>query len=308
MVSQYLHINTLIKQIGERLPLYVFCAYFDIEPPYNAAVPSRAVFCRAIDAALRRLACTCGSEMVQQQHHDRACPYDLLLNNSRPSVFALRYNSAFGSRNGWLTVNFSLIGDHVQLLPFIILALSEIAIRSKDSESFKLRLIEVRTFPNDERIYDGKNRTLNLEPVNPFPYVNLGRDESASKITVQFTYPTNLAYSGSSSVIPEFSILIGCLWRRLTDFLPDIIPIDDVPDLKKALENVHLVQMKLKWRKTPQSGRGGPGKTGGIVGHAVYAGKFEPFMPLWRLGEWIGMDDGSWMNAGLISIEMNDRS
>lgn len=301
--------ESLIKQIGERLNIHAFRAHFDIDvidAQNRGAVPSRAAFIRGLEAAMKRLACTCGIEYTQQKKHVLECPYDRLMNTNRPPVFVIRNFGNSSLSNGKFAVDFTFMGDSHQLLPFMILAIEEMVVKFPNSEVSKLRLLEVLTLPEEKRVYTGNDRKLELGKISPLGAEYLVFDESVSKATVKFIYPLNLEYSGNSGLIPEFSNLVLCLCRRLDDMLPGFWSdkvIHELPGFKEALERVRLVQMRLKWRKTPHTGYGGLGKAGGIIGFAVYAGQLKPFIPLLRIGEQIGIDNGSWMNSGLIQID-----
>ena len=305
-----MHVDTFLRQIGEQLNLYPFRAIFEIDPSANFAAPSRVAFCRAFEAAMRMLACTCGCEALQQQGHEPECPYDRLLNKGRPPVFVLNYPGKSGLQNGRLTVGFTLIGDSIRYLPFVVLGLNEMQLRWKESKTSILRLLEVAAVcshaPDGVRIFTREDGRLDLDSISPLAIEALEVDGSVSKIIVKFVYPVYMEHNGKISVIPEFSTLISGLWKRLAELLPTFLSsadIHDVPGFKEALERVRLVRMKLRWRANIQAGTDGSSKIGGIVGNATYAGALNPFLPLLRMGEWIGVDNGSWMDSGLIRVD-----
>jgi hypothetical protein len=307
-MSSELHVDTLIKHMVKQLNIHAFRACFETDSSTDGKVPSRAAFCRAFEHTLKRLACTCGGEAIPQRSHDRDCPYNRLMGRDRAPNFVLHYPGPSGWRNGRLTVDFAFAGESVQLLPFVVFALDGMELVPNGSETSKLSLLEVLAIPDGNRIYDGKDRRLEMKLVGPLPVLHPEFDGKVSSITIKFVSPINLAYSGTSSVIPEFSTLFGCLWRRMVELLPEDLTVRNIRDVlgtREAMERVRLVKMKLKWRKTPPSGHDGSGKNGGIVGYAVYTGSLEPFMPLLRMGEWIGIDDGSWMNTGRICVEVH---
>lgn len=257
------------------------------------------------------LACTCGSEALQQQGHEPECPYDRLLNQGRPPVFVLNYPGKSGLQNGRLTVGFTLIGDSIRYLPFVVLGLNEMQLRWKESKTSILRLLEIAAVcshaPDGVRIiFKREDGRLDLDSITPLPVEALEADRSVSKILVKFVYPVYMEHNGKISVIPEFPTLISGLWKRLTGLLPTFLSsadIHDVPGFKEALQRVRLVRMKLRWHANIRVGKEGSGKIGGIVGNATYAGALSPFLLLLRLGEWMGVDNGSWMDSGLIRVD-----
>lgn len=303
-----MQIDQLIRQAVEQVNIHAFRACFGLETSDGSAKPSRASFSRSFEHAMKRLSCTCGGEAVREQRHDHGCPYDRLLNRERPPRFVLHYSGEMGSQHDRLTVEFALLGDTVQLLPLIILALDDMELGMKDAEIARPQLLEVLTIPDGNRIYDGRGRKLDMAKVVPSSVRFPEDDGPVSSVMIRFVYPIDLIGSGSNSVIPRFTALIECLWRRLSILCPDspsIKKTKDDPGLREAMEHIKLDRMKLKWRKTPRSDCGGSVKTGGVVGQAVYIGSIAPFMPLLRMGEWIGVDNGSWMNMGRIRVEVN---
>ncbi|MCL5773705.1 MAG: CRISPR system precrRNA processing endoribonuclease RAMP protein Cas6 [Firmicutes bacterium] len=218
-----------------------------------------------------------------------------------------------------LSFNIVLVGDRVNYLAYVIVALKELGRSGIGLNRGKFTLGEISVIKNGtaEAIYDPslntvKNvdkRTTGIELLEQTKKIN------QRKITIQFLTPARIKYNptgekGKSAVVrvPEFHHII----RRLRDRINALSmaycssPVDiDFKGIAERATAVKTRDVNLKWldlkrkSKTQQIQH----DQSGFIGRITYEGDLDEFLPLIVLGEHVHVGEDAVFGNGWYRVQ-----
>jgi len=157
-------------------------------------------------------------------------------------------------------------------------------------------------------VYDGRTfLPTQLQPPISLDLAPAG--ETATKVVVRFTTPTELKHGELLATRPEFPILFGRIRDRLSTLraLYGPGPLDiDFTALGERAAAVKLAELKLEFseaeRRSARTGERHP--LGGFIGQARYEGPIGEFLPYLRAGKWVGVGRQTVWGKGVIETEI----
>jgi len=236
-----------------------------------------------------------------------------------------------------LSFDFIIIGQAIELHPFAIFSVSEMAehglgfkripfklekvfwekagpIRQKENgkeqkanvASPVATVADQETLENEWRLlYDGATKRL-LETPTPQP-TNRPTVEPANRLTINFLTPTRFKFNHALTSDFNFRMLVFKMLRRVLELAHFHMPHEKIDwefhPLLVAADDVKIVQRGLRWIDWER--RSNRQKTemlmGGFVGEIILEGRFAPFMELLRICEVVHVGKGCVFGNGKIA-------
>ena len=208
-----------------------------------------------------------------------------------------------------LRVGLVLVGRALDYLPYFIYAFEEIGQRGLGAGRGKAalqRVIALGPEPSDDRcIY--QTGTGQLEQDYP---VGVGAPDTAAvgtRLRLRLHTPLRLKNEGRYTRQLDFSLLVRALLRRASDLARFHCGAELDLDYRQWIERaagVSAVETTLRWhdweRYSQRQDR--RMKLGGLVGEVEFAGEWQPFMPLLRLGADLHVGKGTGFGLGRYEI------
>lgn len=283
----------------------------------------------AFGRTLYALGCT-------QQHRESCtgcslqhiCPYGLayaprvpealmvssLATPPRPVIFRVSYDrERVLAPDELLCFGFVVVGHALQQLPYLLAALREVGQQGMGHTRGRLELEEVTSihpYSQESRVLmQGDKLDVNLSPLmlnaKDFPE----SITTPTRIRLAMRSPINIQVRKRMAERLQFPVLIRALQRRISN-LEQVHGgqqslgknFSELPKLAQRIENtVHDLQFVSQARKGPTKHQ----KTHmqGLVGELEFQGDLEPFMPLLRFGEQLGVGKWAHFGGGLYNIE-----
>ena len=201
--------------------------------------------------------------------------------------------------NDTFTCNLTLIGEAINLLPWIVLTFREIGrrrigLRDKRGQCqlSKVESLSARSGQQPQTIYTAESEMLTDDGlILQLDDVMHGEPHTADAIELEFLTPTSIKVNGKWTSQLTFEHLIRNLLRRIR-FLSyfhcgEDLDVDAPALIKAASAVTH--HLRLKWlRKDRYSYRTEKSvPMGGFVGKVRFEGELEPFLPFIYLGEYL---------------------
>ena len=192
-----------------------------------------------------------------------------------------------------------LIGDAINLLPWIVLTFHEIGkrrigLRSKRGQCqlSKVQSLSARSEQQTQTIYTAETEMLADDGlILQLDDVMHGEPHTADAIELEFLTPTSIKVNGKWTSQLTFEHLVRNLLRRIR-FLSyfhcgEDLDVDAPALIKAASAVTH--HLRLKWlRKDRYSYRTEKSvPMGGFVGKVCFEGELQPFLPFIYLGEYL---------------------
>lgn len=208
-----------------------------------------------------------------------------------------------------LQVGLVLVGRALDYLPYFIYAFEEMGQRGLGAGRGKAalqRVIALGSESSDDRcIY--QSGTGQLESDYP---VGVGVPDAAAvgtRLRLRLHTPLRLKNEGRYTRQLDFSLLVRALLRRASDLARfhcgDKLDLDYWQWIGQAA-GVSTVETTLRWhdweRYSQRQDR--RMKLGGLVGEVEFAGEWQPFMPLLRLGADLHVGKGTGFGLGRYEI------
>ncbi|MEJ5366420.1 MAG: CRISPR system precrRNA processing endoribonuclease RAMP protein Cas6 [Desulfosoma sp.] len=207
----------------------------------------------------------------------------------------------------------TLIGRAIQWTPYLVMAahrMGEMGI-GKGRGTFDLERVvslDAQGNPWEDVYADGILRL----PERSLPLTDgMDREEPArgEAFTLRFLTPVRLMAQGEPVRVPEFSVLLATLLRRLENlqrFHGEDHGAFSVPfmELMEKARSVPIVENRTRWfdweRYSHRQGR--KMRLGGLVGEAVYGGDARYFEPYLSAGRWINVGKGTSFGLGRYEV------
>jgi hypothetical protein len=133
--------------------------------------------------------------------------------------------------------------------------------------------------------------------------------ETASKVLVRFTTPTELKHGQLLATRPEFEALFGRIRDRLSTlralYGPGPLEID-FKEMGERAKRVKLARLKLEFsdaeRRSAKTGERHP--LGGFIGEAEYEGELGEFLPYLRAAHWVGVGRQTVWGKGVVELKV----
>ena len=198
-----------------------------------------------------------------------------------------------------LVCNLILIGDSINLLPWMVFTFNEvgkrrIGLRGKRGRCLLEKVESLPASRNDQHqtIYTGETQMLMGEGLILRPDdVIVAAPNVAHRIELEFLTPTSIKVAGRWTSDLRFEHLIRdllCRIRLLSYFHCGEDLDVDAPGLLKAADSV-THESHLRWfgsnRRSHEAGSSMP--VGGFVGSICFKGNLTPFLPFIYLGEYL---------------------
>lgn len=243
-------------------------------------------------------------------------PQDVRYRNApHPFVLQIAMDDPLRLEPGALwSFDLTVIGRAVQWTPYLVMAahrMGEMGI-GKGRGTFDLERVlslDAQGKPWEE-IYAGgvlrlPEKTLALTGEN-------GNRESAGTDTfaLRFLTPVRLVSQGEPVRVPEFSVLVATLLRRLENlhrFHGEgddgfSLPFQEIVDKARS---VPIAANRTRWfdweRYSHRQGR--KMRLGGLVGEVVYGGDVRAFEPYLGAGRWVNVGKGTSFGLGRYEVE-----
>jgi len=211
-----------------------------------------------------------------------------------------------------------LIGDRINYLPYVLVALMELGKYGigENRGKFKIGDISILKGGNSEPIYDPATNTVrNLSySITGNEIIEYARGLKPSGITLQFLTPTRIKYNptgekGKSEVVrvPEFHHLI----RRLRDRANALAttycggPLNiDFKGIAERAKTGKTKEINLIWIEKRRHKRNEPyyHDQSGFIGSITFEGNLTEFLPLLVLGEYIHVGEDAVFGNGWYKI------
>ena len=212
-----------------------------------------------------------------------------------------------------------LMGQAIELLPYIVFAVTEMANRGLGVDRARFELSEVLmigaagkkslvysngaeriTVRSDARVSLSELIRRRLDQLRET--VSLKRDS----LTLRFTTPTRIRVKADLQIGLPFEMLVRNLLRRISMLcaVHGRAPLElDYSGLIKRASSVETISSRLKWcdweRYSNRQGR--KVAMGGFIGEIRYAGEiFDEFLPLMIVGEILSVGSGTVFGLGRV--------
>lgn len=285
-------------------------------------------------SVLKEVACTCSKNAKGHiEHHSEDCVYAYLFETKnfdqvgpatadsvpRPFLFdPPDQEKTFYQPGEDIWLGFSLFGAGIEYLPYFIYTLQAMGQRGFGRENHTATLLQVFSVDLDGRlvaIYQNSDQIIK----NKY-YIFTGRDiikhrlpsnEASSekkRLSVIFSSPTRLKYSGKYIDNPVFHIILRSMVRRITSLLyahHDQQRIDiDFADFFKRAEDVQAIRSDASWREWQRYSNKQKQrlKMGGIEGSAIFYGDMHEYLPWLALAEWTNIGKNATFGLGRIHV------
>lgn len=331
-----------INKLLPKLNVYRFSIVFQTTESMKFPRFKGLLFRQAFGIALKKYCCTCliqkKSRKVESLHED-SCPYGYLFANHpkvnvvkqikevqkdnffnqapRPFLFDLfqETQQSYLSQTE-LKINMTLFGDAIHYLPYIVLALKEMAREGIDSEERKLKLIEIMSWDalnlKQAYIYHYLDDRLQDTEIQPIDWKINFQNEYQSLTTVKVKLVSPLRVGGRTEHVhvPTFTELFDLIWLRYFCLLLYYQHGSEMPEqltcnyLKQLTHQVSLKSHTLKWINIDRFSNLQTKKQilGGMVGELIYEGNFKALLPLLQLGQWTAIGKNTAFGLGQIRI------
>ncbi|MCI0692460.1 CRISPR system precrRNA processing endoribonuclease RAMP protein Cas6 [candidate division KSB1 bacterium] len=329
--------------MGYRLPSIPFLRLrFDLCAQKEANLPAfkGSLLRGAFGHALRRTVCVMGPQqpcptcMLRKQcayprifetliEPDEPVPRFLrgLPTGPQPYVFEPFDEQRLYRVGDSLSFDFILLGQAIELHPFAIFAVSQMAEQGLGFKRMPFRLEKVfwqKTNDKDAAeewrlLYDGATKRLPETPILQLPTSNQVSTSHLQLATcnLRFLTPTRLKFNNNLAIDFNFRMLVFKMIRRVLELAHFHIPgasIDwEFHDLLVAADAIKIVQSDLRWIDWER--RSNRQKTemmmGGFVGEMVLEGDLEPFEELLRTCEVVHVGKGCVFGNGKIRLVIN---
>lgn len=245
-------------------------------------------------------------------------PQDLRYRNApHPFVLQIGMDGPVRLEPGALwSFDMTIIGRAIQWTPYLVMAahrMGEIGL-GKGRGTFHLeRVVSLDAQGKAwEEIYtDGILRL----PEKALPLTNGTKPEARTgsrTFALRFLTPVRLVIQGEPVRVPEFSVLLATLLRRLEN-LQRFHGEDDgafsVPfaELMEKARAVAIVENRTRWfdweRYSHRQGR--KMRLGGLVGEVVYGGDVRHFEPYLSAGRWVNVGKGTSFGLGRYEVRFD---
>jgi hypothetical protein len=195
---------------------------------------------------------------------------------------------------------------------YFVLAFAQLATEGIGPRRGRAALQRVEQLNADGRpascVYNGST-FLMTELLPPILLELGGVEETASKVQVRFTTPTELKHGQLLATRPEFAVLFGRIRDRLSTLraLYGVGPLAiDFKTLGERAALVKLTALRLEFseaeRRSAKTGERHP--LGGFVGEADYEGELGEFVPYLRAARWVGVGRQTVWGKGVIEFQV----
>ena len=208
-----------------------------------------------------------------------------------------------------LRVGLVLVGRALDYLPYFIYAFEEMGSRGIGAGRGKVALQRVMALGSetseDKCIYQTGNGQLESD----YPVGVGGSDTAAvgTRLRLRLHTPVRLKNEGRYTSQLDFSLLVRALLRRTSDLARFHCGAELDLDYRQWIERAEKVAVEtatLRWhdweRYSQRQER--KMKLGGLVGAVEFAGEWQPFLPLLRLGADLHVGKGTGFGLGRYEI------
>lgn len=200
-----------------------------------------------------------------------------------------------------------LVGRAIDYLPYFVVALRELGNvgLGRGRGRFDLASVRAHSDGREVSLYSAGEKRITPRPV-AVAGEELHRraaDLAGPRLALRFLTMTRLQFGGQLVASPAFHVVVRALVRRVANlaYFHHGWSLDcDFRELVGAAGEVHLVADETRWVDWERysSRQDTRMKLGGIVGRAVYAGDFEPFLPLLVLGTYVHVGKNATFGLG----------
>lgn len=296
-------------------------------PKFNKGNVLRCAF----GSSLKHIVCAVSGQECADCLLREKCAYTLIFNpiglgsakrlKNTPRGFVVKpplENETVYSSNKPLSFEIVLIGDRINYLPYVLVALMELGKYGigENRGKFKISDISILKNGNAISIYEQETNTVkNLSClITGKEILECAKKLKLSEITLEFLTPTRIRYNptgekGKSEVVrtPEFHHLI----RRLRDRANALAttycggPLDiDFKGIAERAKMVKTKEINLKWIEKKRYSRKKPyyHDQSGFIGKITFEGDLTESLPLLALGEYIHIGEDAVFGNGWYRI------
>ncbi|MDQ7795008.1 MAG: CRISPR system precrRNA processing endoribonuclease RAMP protein Cas6 [bacterium] len=205
-----------------------------------------------------------------------------------------------------------LVGRAIDYLPYFVVTFRELGTAGLGKGRARFELAAVRSWLEgcEVALYSaGEERITPLAvAVTGEEFRRRAAELAGPRLALHFLTMTRLQFGGELAERPDFHVVVRALLRRVANlayFHHGWSLECDFRGLLAAAESVSLVTDETRWMDwTRYSSRQDTRmRLGGIVGRAVYAGDFEPFLPLLVLGTYVHVGKNATFGLGRFRAE-----
>ena len=204
-------------------------------------------------------------------------------------------------------VGLILVGRALDYLPYFIYAFEDMGRRGLGIGRGKAALKRVIALGSGEEQCIYQAETGQLKPDYPVCAGPPNGEDVGTRLRLRLCTPTRLKTEGHYASRLDFTLLVRALLRRASDLARFHCGAELDLDYRYWVERAAYVQAvaaQLHWhdweRYSQRQDR--KIKLGGLVGEAEFAGEWEPFMPLLRLGAAMHVGKGTGFGLGRYEI------
>lgn len=204
-------------------------------------------------------------------------------------------------------IGFVLIGRALDYLPYFIYAFEEMGRRGLGAGRGKAALRRIIALGSGEEqcIYDVE--TGRLTPDYPVCAGPPAGEATGTRLRLRLCTPTRLRTEGRYARRLDFSLLVRALLRRSSDLARFHCGTELAVDYRHWIERaagVWQVAARLGWHDWERYSQRQDRKItlGGLSGEVEFAGDWEPFLPLLRLGADVHVGKGTVFGLGRYEI------
>jgi len=281
----------------------------------------------AFGNVFRRIAC---SEPIRARHRDcqgcllrDSCPYAYVFETSPPpGSERLRTHTAIPRPfvleaparaeavyppGGSLRFSLVLVGRAIDYLPYFVVAFRELGNdgMGKGRGRFNLASVWAHSDGREISIYSAEEGRITPRSVavTGDEFHRQAAELAGPRLALRFLTMTRLQFGGQLVDSPAFHVVVRALVRRVANlaYFHHGWSLDcDFRELVRAAGEVRLVADETRWVDWERysSRQDARMKLGGILGRAVYAGEFEPFLPLLVLGTYVHVGKNATFGLG----------
>ncbi|MEW6278806.1 MAG: CRISPR system precrRNA processing endoribonuclease RAMP protein Cas6 [Candidatus Eremiobacterota bacterium] len=306
-----------------KLDLDVLPLRFELEALDRVGLPafSGSTFRGVMGRALKRVGCATG-RLCEACEQPERCAYHYLFESQAPPDTGVNQGSAEVPRPFVLEpptgtrelapgeafgLGLNLLGRGIGYLPFFVHCVLEMGRHGLGQRAARFRVKRVLACGPDRaaRTFFEGDRVLS-EP-EPWNLQALCETTPARRVEVRFLTPARLTHQGELVGHPDFHVVVRALLRRL-DLLSRVHgpgPVEaDFPALVARAGEVRVAQQSFRWfdweRQSFRQNRSM--RLGGVVGHAVYEGPLDEFVPLLQAGSVLHLGKATTFGLGKIAV------
>lgn len=229
---------------------------------------------------------------------------------SRPFVIETSFRKNHYKENEKFQFNLILFGKCIEYFPYFFISFAELGNTGigKFREKFYVESV-FQQYPEFKKIFECGDESL--EKVTEKNITIEFKD--TDRIKIKFLTPARIKSDGKLVQVPEFSIFLNAILRRISQLLHfwcDYKEKIDYSEILKSAKKVKIGSCNLRWidYKRYSTRQKTEMKLGGIKGEIEYRGNIREFYPFLKLGSYIHIGKNTTFGFGKYILLEEDTS